>query len=429
MTAPIGIEIVPPEGEVGTPTVTCSRGYSERDHYADLCGCGEYCSCGSGYLAVECVACIADESYDDESDYDGEGLIHDYSWKPSPIFHGDGPVYLGMELEIDYSGYSIGSLAQLATAHLNDLAYLKSDSSVTGFEIVTHPMSYDYAIEHFPWGMLPDLRANGATTGRDTGIHIHVGREGFSGRSHQYRWMKFFYRNREAIVSVAHRDSGEWAAFTTEGREGVYRHVKRGTSGPRYQAINTQNAATLEVRVFASSLAKSRVKAYLALIDATVEYTRTLNARMVATRDGWKWASFVEWLKGRSKYQPLYSYADRAAEPHVAEAAEIRNSAELADIKFAAERREADLRIARAREQENLNSVNARRRRLLNNREAMLEAMGYYEEMTRDSATGTYGGNGIFLHYLSGANYQNDHGCSCHECVRGAYVRHFNLTI
>ena len=30
--------------------------------------------------------------------------IHDYSYQPAPVFHGDGPRYFGVELEIDEAG-------------------------------------------------------------------------------------------------------------------------------------------------------------------------------------------------------------------------------------------------------------------------------------------------------------------------------------
>ncbi|WP_280248010.1 hypothetical protein [Nocardia abscessus] len=76
-----------------------------------------------------------------------------YSYKPDPRFHGDGPLFLGMELEIIVPAYRYGEAVSLATAHLGGLGYLKQDSSIqpTGFELVTHPMSYRYAIDRFPW--------------------------------------------------------------------------------------------------------------------------------------------------------------------------------------------------------------------------------------------------------------------------------------
>ena len=36
--------------------------------------------------------------------FDMDEIIHDYYYKPEPIFYGDGPRYLGVELELDDGG-------------------------------------------------------------------------------------------------------------------------------------------------------------------------------------------------------------------------------------------------------------------------------------------------------------------------------------
>lgn len=41
------------------------------------------------------------------------GLIHPYSYKPVPIFYGDGPRYFGVELEIDCGGESPANAGEL----------------------------------------------------------------------------------------------------------------------------------------------------------------------------------------------------------------------------------------------------------------------------------------------------------------------------
>ncbi|MFD6357057.1 hypothetical protein [Nocardia tengchongensis] len=120
--------------------------------------------------------------------------IHDYSYKPAPYFHGQGPVFLGLELEIKTRSSSLQACAEIAADHLGDLGYLKEDGSIgynAGFEIVTHPMSYEWAIDEFPWKMLRELRIRGAYVDDNVGIHVHVSRKGFDSAAHVYRWMKF----------------------------------------------------------------------------------------------------------------------------------------------------------------------------------------------------------------------------------------------
>lgn len=110
----------------------------------------------------------------DDSDYaevhDAESYIKDPSFKPVPMMHGEGPLYLGMELELEVGEGGRGDCAYLADGWLADLGYLKEDGSLDdGFEIVTQPMSFTWAMENFPWRMLRDLRDCGCWTPDNTG--------------------------------------------------------------------------------------------------------------------------------------------------------------------------------------------------------------------------------------------------------------------
>lgn len=233
-------------------------------------------------------------------------LVHDYSYRPRPVFHGDGPLYLGSEIEIEVPHHRAEECVAVATEHLKDLGYLKEDASIRhGFEIVTHPMSYQWAMANFPWRMLTHLRHSGCDVSDKTGIHVHISRAGFDSPSHVFRWMKLIYRNQQQVTTMAGRHSSDWAAFTAEDREAV-KHYAKGTHGrDRYRAINTTNWNTFELRIFASSLDPCQVQAALAFTSASVEYTRELTADAIAHRGGWTWPAFVDWLTNRTAYAPL----------------------------------------------------------------------------------------------------------------------------
>ncbi|MFE3795734.1 hypothetical protein [Nocardia tengchongensis] len=243
--------------------------------------------------------------------------IHDYSYKPAPYFHGQGPVFLGLELEIKTRSSSLQACAEIAADHLGDLGYLKEDGSIgynAGFEIVTHPMSYEWAIDEFPWKMLRELRIRGAYVDDNVGIHVHVSRKGFDSAAHVYRWMKFFYRNESHAVRLARRRSDDWASFTPETRAGIAKFAKGERFGyGRYQAINVYPEETFEVRIFASSLHHQQVQAALAFIAASVEYTRTLTSGDVARRRGWEWTAFVTWVRAHPIYLPLLAEMEALA--------------------------------------------------------------------------------------------------------------------
>lgn len=270
---------------------SCTRHYRECDGCLGLIEPGFYCA-----------SCELD---DGDSGCD---LVHGYSYKPKPRFHGDGPLFLGFELEINAPQIDLSDSAFTACEHLGDLGYLKEDSSINGgsgwgFEIVTHPMSYRWAMDHFPWKMLSDLERIGCTA-TGNGLHVHISRAAFESPAHVYRWMTFLYRNATHVTGVARRVSECWASFDDYDRKHVKDYAK-GVKGRRYQAINTQNDDTFELRVFASSLNRQEVQAALGLAAGSVEYTRDLTVPDIVHRSAWEWSAFSAWLGERTEYTPL----------------------------------------------------------------------------------------------------------------------------
>lgn len=251
--------------------------------------------------------------------------LHSHGWRPRQwTFNGDGPVYLGMELEIEVDEDRHGYLNKYAD-HVQNLmgpaVYLQEDSSINyGLEITTHPMSYAWAMASFPWDALTTLSDEGCSTHQEVGLHIHVSRSAFAGECHLYRWLKFVYRNERQVSRLARRGYSRWASFDPSHRAAVKHMLKRediqrgydrfghylpSAAMDRYQAVNPLNTDTLEIRVFASSLESREVKAALAFAAGTVEYTRDLDANKILGSNGWGWSTFVEWLRQHDEYRPL----------------------------------------------------------------------------------------------------------------------------
>ena len=109
-------------------------------------GCDEYWLTDS----ARCEDCQYERDHPDDDDWeenDGDvrGLLS-YSHKPFPIFHGDGPLFLGVEQEMEFhtNAGARAVLAWLADHDPNmELLYAKHDGSLVqnGVEIVSHPMS------------------------------------------------------------------------------------------------------------------------------------------------------------------------------------------------------------------------------------------------------------------------------------------------
>jgi hypothetical protein len=319
----------------------------------NTCDCGRCDECRNARCACEC--CGECECYPCECHSSGSGVLWPYDYTPDLVFHeiaGESTkTFYGMEIELTSNLSSVTT----ANAYLGSLGYLKEDSTVNGFEMVTHPMSYDYAMANFPWHMLSALEREGCYAQRDdNGIHVHVSRNGFSSPAHLYRWMKLFYRNETDITRIARRNCS-WGKFSSSHKKGQFVHVTKGkgyrrpvaelplpepcglcydcrygneceriwwarnannmrndaprdtTRQDRYSAINTTNTQTLEVRVFASTTKPIEAQSALQLVAASVEYTRTLTARVICESKGnaWGWDAFRAWFVASGKYSAL----------------------------------------------------------------------------------------------------------------------------
>jgi len=369
-------------------------------NYATVCtSCREFTAdfsstdCGrdacSTYTGEEDEGDGEDNNYDGDRCTDsccnpvspGRATVHDYYYRPTPVFYGDGPTFMGFELEMETGPDREQSTGRAlldvfdANATTRDLAYLKHDGSISyGFEMVTHPMSYNWAIDNFPFDVLDLAKRRRARAADSCGLHIHVNRDGFSSPTHVYRWLKFIYRNERGVTAIARRRSSSWARFhaseralakrvakpnlperaslaarrfaairedrdtwlwgpvgsesrtygdylpgrsrSTYPRSAEYNRLYEAAQteaersgygdGPqRYSAVNTTNANTFEMRVFASTLDKQELGAALGLASASVEYTRHLTSRQIIRDDGWSWGAFRTWVNDRPDYAPL----------------------------------------------------------------------------------------------------------------------------
>ena len=100
------------------------------------------CSCCDTLLQEDHACYMNGEAYCTDC-YEEEcaenHLIHEYGYKPAPIFYGSGSRYFGIELEIDEAGKDddyAEELLNIANSH-NDLLYIKTDGSLDdGMELV-----------------------------------------------------------------------------------------------------------------------------------------------------------------------------------------------------------------------------------------------------------------------------------------------------
>lgn len=325
---------------------SCDTSYSERYDYQNVQGdtyC-EDCFMSNCYYCDDC-----DEGFRDDDPCDcrqgmqgsrcrcGRTTVHNYSCKPELVFHGESKhgLYMGFELETQIRKRESDSY-QLASQYANErlappkIAILKEDASIgrdgySGFEIVTQPHTHEkYRYDSdILWNTIEHLRTDYEARAWDTttcGLHIHVSRNGFSGGAHTHRWLSLIYKNAEHMMKLAGRKSS-YARFNDVWTFDEYdRPVfslahkvappNRSTT-ERYSAVNTQNQHTLELRFFRGTMNKSGILSALDLVQASVEYTRTLtlsDVKMGAL--GWDW--FVDYVEqNNGLYPDLYSRLPR----------------------------------------------------------------------------------------------------------------------
>jgi hypothetical protein len=284
----------------------CERCYEDNTTYCE--------DCDATYLD----GCTYDH---DSGDTDGR-IIHDYSYRPDPIFRSSDDeqtrLYFGVEIETEVRGgdYSYRTTAaEYAQQQLEmyDLAYLKSDGSLEcGFEIVSHPLSHSYFMNDATrfWDTINKLKSDYGMMAWGTktcGLHVHISRAGFNGGSHQHRFLQLVYNNKDFYEVLAGRSSSHWAKFDdifdpeTGAKSFKSKFDRHG--GDRYSAVNTNNRNTLEMRIFRGSLNPRFIKSAIDLAHASVEFTRVMSVKEVRD-DGLSCLNFRQYIESKSELYP-----------------------------------------------------------------------------------------------------------------------------
>ena len=285
------------------------------DSETPLCGrCFEryYTTCER----CRCVISVDNVLYDDDRVYCPDcynhynmDAIHEYSYKPSPIFYGDENLYLGIELEIDEGGKSGENAYKiLELANRNDeCVYIKSDSSLAaGMEIVSHPCSLEYHITRLPWRDIVKKALDMGYFSHDTstcGLHIHVNRSAFTDDYEKQedcigRILFFMEKHWEKLLNFSRRTEVQldrWArryGFKGSPKE-VLDYAKKGGAG-RYTALNLENHSTIEFRIFRGTLKYNTLIAAMQLVNEICIAAIFMSDQEISTLS---WNDFVKGIK------------------------------------------------------------------------------------------------------------------------------------
>ena len=276
------------------------------DNYTSCCRCGRQLREDQAYYE-------SSDEYDERpycsqcyAALDKDQSIHHYYYKPKAVFHGEGPRFFGVELEIDGAGERAShALVLLNIANRNgDCAYIKHDGSLDdGLEIVTHPMSLEYHLREMPWEALCRKAVSlGYLSHRTStcGLHIHVSRSAFGETEAAQeaaiaRVLYFFERHWEELLKFSRRTPRQlerWAArygYKEQPME-ILDFAKKGYHGGRYTCVNLQNADTVEFRMFRGTLKPNTIFAALELLDQLCDMAVSLSDGELKAVP---WTSFV----------------------------------------------------------------------------------------------------------------------------------------
>lgn len=271
----------------------CSDFVHEDDSHFDQNDNSTYCnSCSDQRLY--CERC--DENYwrrNREYHNHGYDLLREPNDNPDWVLHGEGKYHLGFELEteFDLGNQDVEEPAKYFMSKVDeDIAFLKTDGSLSnGMEICGHPMTLEWTRKEFPFQIIDTLRSKFNALAWDTencGFHVHVSRIAFDNDPHLFRFCKFFRTNVKFLTAFAGRHSTAYAAFDSNGEyESGAQHTMakvKGRERSRYQAVNTTNEDTIEIRIFRGTLRKDRILANVSLVQSLVEFTRDMSTPEVA---------------------------------------------------------------------------------------------------------------------------------------------------
>lgn len=240
----------------------------------------ERCQCCDEYFLIEdmtetddcynlCEYCYQNETHNGYYNSDN-GFIEDYDYRPEPTFFGgDQTKYLGLEWEIDGGGEN-GYIAQKIFGGVQEV-YCKHDGSLdAGFEVVTHPCTPEYML-NLPWANWCDqVLGEGYDNRSGVGIHIHVSRKHFTGRSAIGRLVRFFYDNYDDMRKFAARSESsarEWANYAPINEELTDDECYEVSTDDKYYAVNVLHNASIEIRIFATAYQPQTIKAYIKMVD------------------------------------------------------------------------------------------------------------------------------------------------------------------
>lgn len=311
----------------------------------------------SGYGRV-CDSCIVSSRFsycDNCEDYfvadDGcrceEGqaeenrVIAEYTTRVCTVPVGDGPVWAGVELEVESHG-DREAQAKAIRDLMGDFILIKNDGSLNnGFEIVTRPASLE--VHRKMWTKFFEKRPTGISSWKKgtCGMHVHMTRRGITKDGHTYRDLASYIamygdstlngeqkkalktplgdinphypalsnltvakmvmfvnapRNYKLVTKIAGRTGERWARIYE--KKGVREAL---SDRDRYEAINLTGKETIEFRIFRGTLLPGGFFKNLEFCFALKDFCSSAGNSFVECQNS---EAFIKFVNSRKKEFP-----------------------------------------------------------------------------------------------------------------------------
>ena len=263
---------------------------------------GDYVTCAScGDIVHVDYACYSNrdgEWYCEDCYEEEAGPIHEYHSFSNDQFHGEGPGYVGFELEIDDGSFRYEVAERvLSIVGGEEYAHCEEDGSVD-FEIVTQPHEPGLYFAEPKWERMfdylkneTDYRSHEAGT---CGLHVHVSREFFGDdretqNDNIAKVVTLYDVHEEFFTKLSRRTPGQIDHWCKFGGKKTHEEGKK-FSHDRYCAVNTTNRATVEYRMGRGTLVYATAMAW---IDLHVTISRNAAKMDIDDYDLHKWVDGI----------------------------------------------------------------------------------------------------------------------------------------
>ncbi len=258
------------------------------------------------------------------------GVVSKYRLLKGRVPANERPIFLGVELEASSRVPSTGArsefITSVAKSTFGNHCIVKADSSTGryGMEIVTVPATLDYHkkifTEHF--FNAPNALHKKITSNNACGIHVHISKNVFTSAT-LYRFLTFINNldNHSFINAMAGRHENGYCVRTSADPSIIASNVKRAcknqdlkaglaqqriVTANRREAVNLQNAETVEVRIFKSSTDKNSILRKLEFCESLVHFTRQYQSRYQMTV--FDYINFILEKPNRKRYSHILKW-------------------------------------------------------------------------------------------------------------------------